>query len=211
MHGKEVSHDRVKPLLRLFRQGGGGGLHSFLHRLSPLPGQHQWWLDLKYHVAQKHEHLFIKVNQYFERNIQFAFHPKILRFVFLEKKQCKITPSFAGQPKCDLLPAVLRPWSQVGLFSLRPQISLTTSHFLCQVHPISNIFPKTIIQNSPRLQCKYISLVHRPQPNSSPIYEQYQILNAKLGFKAQIRFWYYPENWLIKIMIFNALLSVRSE
>ena len=26
IHGKEVSHDRVKPLLRLFGQGGGGGL-----------------------------------------------------------------------------------------------------------------------------------------------------------------------------------------
>ena len=26
IHGKEVSHDRVKPLLRLFGQGRGGGL-----------------------------------------------------------------------------------------------------------------------------------------------------------------------------------------
>ena len=26
IHGKEVSHDRVKPLLRLARQGGGGQL-----------------------------------------------------------------------------------------------------------------------------------------------------------------------------------------
>ena len=29
IHGKELSHDRVKPLLRLFGQGGGKGLYSF--------------------------------------------------------------------------------------------------------------------------------------------------------------------------------------
>ena len=29
INGKEVSHDRVKPLLRLSGQGGGGGLYKF--------------------------------------------------------------------------------------------------------------------------------------------------------------------------------------
>ena len=37
IHGKEVSHDRVKPLLRLFGQGGGGGLYSFCIGCPPPP------------------------------------------------------------------------------------------------------------------------------------------------------------------------------
>ena len=37
IHGKEVSHDRVKPLLRLFGQGGGGGLYKFYIGCPPPP------------------------------------------------------------------------------------------------------------------------------------------------------------------------------
>ena len=41
IHGKEVSHDRVKPLLRLFGQGGGGGLYNFY--ISPVPVASPAW------------------------------------------------------------------------------------------------------------------------------------------------------------------------
>ena len=37
IHGKEVSHDRVQPLLRLFGQGGGGGLYKFYIGCPPPP------------------------------------------------------------------------------------------------------------------------------------------------------------------------------
>ena len=37
IHGIEVSHDRVKPLLRLFGQGGGGDLYNFYIGCPPPP------------------------------------------------------------------------------------------------------------------------------------------------------------------------------
>ena len=37
IYGKEVPHDRIKPLLRLFGQGGGGGLYQFYIGCPPPP------------------------------------------------------------------------------------------------------------------------------------------------------------------------------
>ena len=57
-----MSHDRVKPLLRLFGQGGGGGLYKFYIGCPPPPAQLASVVVRPYHVAQKLEHLFIKDN-----------------------------------------------------------------------------------------------------------------------------------------------------
>ena len=62
IHGKEVLHDRVKPLQRLFGQGGGGGLHSFCIGCPPPLAWLASVVVRPYHVAQKLEHLFIKDN-----------------------------------------------------------------------------------------------------------------------------------------------------
>ena len=62
IHGKEVSHDKVKPLLRPFGQGGGGGLYSFCIGCPPPPAWLASVVVRPYHVAQKLEHLFTKDN-----------------------------------------------------------------------------------------------------------------------------------------------------
>ena len=58
----EVSHDWVKPLLRLFGQGGGGGLYSFCIGCPHPPAWLAYVVVRPYHVAQKLEHLIIKDN-----------------------------------------------------------------------------------------------------------------------------------------------------
>ena len=70
-----MSNDRVKPLLRLFGQRGGGGLYSFWIGCPPPPAWLASVVVRPYHVAQKLEYLFIK--DYNDTNIlavKFSLH-----------------------------------------------------------------------------------------------------------------------------------------
>ena len=95
----EVSHDRVKPLLKLFVQGGWGGLYNFCigHHLTTTPAQLAPIVVKPHNVAPYLKLLFLKNNirvNNFSVKFFFAFNPEILycgqgTFLFLWQIESK--------------------------------------------------------------------------------------------------------------------------